>query len=461
MGLFSTLSVGVNALQSQDNKINVISDNITNANTAGYKRVNAEFITLVNQYSAPSTYSAAGVKGTTRQSLRAQGEISPADNVTNLAIGGPGFFAVTNPNMVDSSGATLFYTRAGAFEQDKNGDFVNTAGFFLQGWQLDENGELPEGLDSTAVAGGAGIAALQNINIRELTSSPVPTSTVFMQANLNSSQAVFTPATDYDPTDSARNMASGAVQSHYNRPFTVVDGAGNERELVLAFLKTDINTWSVEIYSDPADNVTTQDGIIASGTVVFNGDGSLNSISPSLQGPITADWDNTGGPVDITFDLGTAGPIFGTPGAVIVGRTDGLSQLNDDYVTRQITQNGSLAGNLASIDIDREGYVIGTYDNDTSKRLFKIPLANFNDPNALQPLTGNIFIPTTQSGQVFFLQANEDGVGNIQSSSLESSNVDIATELTNIIVAQQAYQANTRLINTTDAILQDLTDMLR
>ena len=277
------------------------------------------------------------------------------------------------------------------------------------------------------------------------------------ESNAAFSTTATTPTVNYDPASATKSMSSGSIPPDFNQDVDVVDQDGTKRTVTLAFLKTAVNNWAVEVYAKPANTVTTVNGLIASGTVAFNGDGSLASISTGLSS-ITATW-AVGDPSTIAVEWGTAGVPYGTPGATVFGRTDGLSQTNDAYQF-QASQNGVVVGKLSTVSVDSNGYVFAKYDNDIIQKLYKLPLAVFENPDALANTSGNVFEDTSAAGSALYAQAGKSGAGVLAVSSLESSNVDLSSQLTDMVIAQRAYQSNTKTITTTDEMLQTLTQML-
>lgn len=267
----------------------------------------------------------------------------------------------------------------------------------------------------------------------------------------------------YDPSDSAKNIAGGTITAQFSRPIRVYDSLGTGHDLSMSFIKTDTNTWAVEVYAANADEVTSSlpSGQVVTGEVTFNGDGSLQSVSSALANPVDITWTNGSVASTITFNWGTAGSPFGTVGASSIGKTDGLSQFDSAYRVNFVDQNGAPVGDLTSVSITEEGFVVASYSNGQTQNLFKIPLADFANPNQLQTASGNVFLQSAESGEVNLRQSGSSGVGKIASSSLEQSNVELADQLTDMIVAQRAYQANTKVISTTDQLLSQLNDILR
>lgn len=453
MSLFGALGVGVNALQAHSSQISSISQNISNASTVGYRENGRIFHDLIHTDQG-SLYSASGARASNRSEMNRQGTVIETSVPTDIAIAGNGFFIV-KPN--SGAAAEPFYTRAGHFSTDKNGDLVNMAGYFLQGWQLDANGNLATNLSPSYVGEDTGAAALSNISIQQINGTNVPTTTIELQINLTSSQPSYTGT--YDALVEANNMASGNVQPHYTRNVNVIDTAGTTRRLDIAFLKTSINQWAVEVYGQPASAIGANPQV-ASGTVTFNGDGSLAGISSGLAQAIPVAWQTPAAANSITLDWGTAGVMFGTPGATVIGRTDGLTQFDGQYRATRVVHNGSAAGTLENIEIDEKGFVTAYYNNDTTRRLYKIPLANFLDPNQLDTQSGDVFFKRAETSAAIYGQPGTELFGKIRSSALEQSNVDMAEQMADLIVAQRAYQSNTKVITASDEMLRRLSALL-
>jgi flagellar hook protein FlgE len=229
----------------------------------------------------------------------------------------------------------------------------------------------------------------------------------------------------------------------------------------MSFIKTGQNTWAMEVHAIPETDVSTSlvDGQLATGTISFNGDGTLRSVSSALSSPINVSWTNGAAASQIALDLGTAGQPVGTVGATTIGLSDGLSQFDAAYNVNFATQNGAPVGQLVSVGIDKDGIVSASYSNGQTQKLFQLPLASFANANGLDALSGNIFAQTRSSGEVNLRVAGTNGTGTIVAAALEQSNVDLAEQLTDIIVAQRSYQANTKVIKTADELLQQLNQI--
>ena len=262
----------------------------------------------------------------------------------------------------------------------------------------------------------------------------------------------------YDPTDVTKNMASGSVTPDFSRSVRIFDALGSGHDLSLAFLKIGVNTWAAEVFALPASEVTASspnvNSQIGTGTITFNGDATLNSVSSGLTGPLSASWTNGATSSAITFDWGTSGPL-GT------GLADGLSQFDSSYDVAFVNQNGSQVGELNGVTIDDEGFVTASFNNGQTTRLYKIPLATFGDVSGLSGRTGNVYAQSEASGQFNLREAGRGGAGIIAPSALEASNVDLAEEFTTMIITQRAFSAASQVITTVDDMLEELSRIRR
>jgi flagellar hook protein FlgE len=449
MSLFGSLFSAVSGLNAQSQAMAMIADNVSNVNTVSYKGAAASFSTLVTSSTSTGAYSSGGVRAGTHYRIEQQGLIQASSSPTDVAIDGNGFFVVND--QADGNGEQL-YTRAGAFDADFLGNLVNPAGYYLQGWALDSNGEVTN------------VNQVDTVNVRVINGLAAATTNVRVGANLDARQEGF--AGTYTAGDMALYEATdgvSGVQPHLQRSIPVYDNMGGAHNIELTFLKDPAaNTWHVEFYADPAEIETADhpDGLLASGTVVFNGDGTLGStsITPNYPaataatgGPIGINWLDTGGQGDssVTLDLGTADV------------ADGLSQFAGDFSVAFVQQNGAEVGALSGVNIDDDGFVIATFTNGATQPIYKLPLATFANPLALNPRTGNVYNQTTESGEFNLRNAGESGSGTIVPSSLEAANVDLADEFTKMIVTQRAYAANARVVTTSDDMLDELMRIKR
>lgn len=409
----AAMSIAVSALNAQSANLSVISTNLANASTVGYKELGTNFKTLVTDTYSSSSLDTGGVVASSLQNVDIQGLINSSDTSTNMAVDGNGFFVVTN----DTDANEHYYTRVGSFAPDKNGDLVNADGYYLQGWPVDSNGNL--------VDNSASVSGLETVNLNSIAGTAKATTSIDMVANL---------------------PADAAVGDSYTTSSEIYDSLGVSHTLDYTWNKTASNTWTLSVATDDASatsSVTTSSPI----TVTFDSDGSLASVSStslSLTG-----WSSGAADSSITLDLGT------------VGRTDGLSQFSSEDSTPQVsvssvTQDGLQFGNLASVSIQSDGQVIATFDNGMSRPVYQIPLATFNNPDGLQLVSGNAYLATVDSGDYTLNTPGNGSSGTIDGSSLEASTVTTSNELSDMIVAQQAYSAAAKVISTTQTMFEAL-----
>ncbi|MBN66302.1 MAG: hypothetical protein CMM94_01890 [Rickettsiales bacterium] len=282
-----------------------------------------------------------------------------------------------------------------------------------------------------------------------------------LNSNIYTAQSTGTLGPRYDSSGVVGdNIASGDLVPQYSRPIQVFDAQGTRHDLSLGFIKIDTNEWAVEVYAADDTEVSSllPNGQVAVGNIRFNGDGSLRSISSQLSDPIEINWTNGAAPSEITIDWGTAGSPLGTEGALVFGDTTGLSQFDADYEA-DVDQNGAGVGELVNVTITEEGIVQASFDNGETQALYQLPVVMFSNPNGLRSLSGNVYAETNQSGDFNLREVGENGAGDIVSGSLEQSNVDLGEQLTDLIVAQRSYQANTRVVSTSDELLEQLTQI--
>jgi flagellar hook protein FlgE len=410
-----------------------VADNITNINTIGYKGVTTEFRTLVTDGRMKSSYSAGGVAAAPQALISKQGLLQASSNQTDLAIDGAGFFVVRTG---DSPDAEVAFTRAGAFKPDLQGYLRNTSGYYLQGWRLDAAGNFTD---------TGNLNALEPVRLSELTGSAAPTSRLQMRANLQSDAPVFSG------TYAAGDMAGGTVEPQFQRSFDIYDAQGGAHRVSIGFLKTGANQWQAEIFAVPATDASAPGGLLASGTVAFNPDGSLDlaGSSPALMGTLTPAWTNGAGAQPIDLQLGSDGGL------------DGLTQFGGQSALISSSVDGGLLGNIASIEVDEKGVVSAIFDDGTARKVYQLPVATFQNPDGLTRLTGNSFAVSSASGSVAINPPGALGAGMISSATLEASNVDLAQEFTNMIRFQRAYSASSKIITTVDDMLQELSNLKR
>ena len=452
MSIFGAMRSGVTGLFSQSQALGMIADNIANVNTVGFKAVRPRLSTLVTAQSSADLHSPGGVQSRVEREVDQQGLLTSSAVSTDIAISGSGFFTVNDKT--DGTGNT-FFTRAGEFRPDKEGNLVNSGGHTLMGWPIDNNGTVQQ----TNV-----LSAFTVLNTANLTSAPVATTTIDIGANL--------PAA----------ATSGDANSLTAQVF---DRQGGQHSLGLTFTRTATNnTWDVTgtisngNFVDPdANNDGTNDpltttgvfptGTIRIGTLSFNQDGTLNTItSTSATATDVGVVNATTSKFETTFDFDatrtttadrvTVALDFGT-----LGQADGFTQFQGNFTPNFIEQNGKQFGSLNSVNIDENGITTALFDNGETRDIFQVPVITFNNPNGLQERTGNVYVETTNSGPAVALEPGRGGAGEIAPAALEQSTVDLADEFTRMIVTQRAFSASTRIITTADEMLEELTRIIR
>ncbi len=466
MSLYGALFSGVSGLNANAQAIGAISDNISNVNTIGYKANDTQFSTLVTEASSSTTYSPGGVQAKVRQLVSRTGLLQSSTSSSDLAVDGQGFFVVrTNP---ETNVGDVRFTRAGSFTQDSNGYFKNTAGLYLQGWRLDSDGKfLNDGSTDSLVP----------VSTSTLTGTAEATTKVRIRANLQASQILNNDLGIYDASDASKNMAGGQLTPDFVQSVQVFDAQGGSHNINLGFMRADPtvpgneNTWNVEIYSaNPTELDAAQQqalagpppilaGQLASGTIKFNADGSLNlagttllaSGTPTLglASAITPTWASAAGSGPISFDLGSD------------GKLDGLTQYEARNQVISYDRDGAVFGNVIGVNFSKDGTVTAQFSNGVSKKVYKLPIATFQNPDGLVRQQGNAYSPSDDSGSFALNEPGLGGGGRVVASTLESSTVDLASEFTKLITTQRAYSASARIITTADQMLQELMQVAR
>lgn len=446
MSLYAALFSGVSGLGAYSSALGIISDNITNVNTTGYKNSAAEFSTLVTESNSSASFSPGGVKAVPRTLVSRQGLLQSTNAATDLGIDGAGFFVVKDQPAAGNTGE-VFFTRAGSFRPDADGFLKNAADHYLMGWPLQSDGTF---------FNDGNIDSLVPINTTGLTGTAEATSFVRLRANLQSSQPVSTLEATYDPTASGTNMASGTVPADFFRDVRVFDAQGGTHTVTFSFLKSSTpNEWHVEVHADPASDIVTGpgfvDGQIATGTIAFNEDGSLDegSTSASLLGALNVDWVNGSAASSLSLDLGSDGGV------------DGITQFDSQSTLISSSVDGAVFGNVIGVSVGKDGIVTALFDNGLTRSVYKLPVATFQNPDGLTRLQGNAYGVSDQSGTFSLVEAGTGGGGSISPSSLEASTVDLATEFTLLITTQRAFSASTRIITTADEMLTELNNIKR
>lgn len=433
MSLYSALYAGVSGLSAQSTAMASVADNITNINTVGYKNADTQFRTLVSDGRGGQSYAAGGVTAVTRSLVSKDGVLQASSSATDVGIAGAGFFVTRAGTGAD---ADISYTRAGSFTPDSQGYLKNSGGYYLQGWPLDAQGNYVNNGD---------LGALVPVRVTQLTGTAAATSKLQMRANLDAT------ATPFAGAYVAGDMAAGTTPAQFSRPVDITDAQGGKHTVTLAFLKTGPNAWKGEIYATPATDVTAAGGVLASGDILFNPDGSLNRAgsSPAMFAALTPNWTTGAGTGPIELSLGTDSGL------------DGLTQFGGASAVISSSVDGGLLGSVASTRISDGGLVSAVFEDGTSRPVFQLPLASFQNPDGLTRLPGNAYGLSDLSGSVAINAPGLLGAGSISANTLEASTVDLAQEFTNMIRFQRAYSASSKIITTVDEMLQEIGNLKR
>ncbi|CAI8691727.1 flagellar hook protein FlgE [Burkholderia cepacia] len=408
---------GLSGLAGASNALDVIGNNIANANTVGFKSSTAQFADMYANSVATSVNTQIGI-GTTLASVQqqfGQGTINTTNSSLDVAINGNGFFQMSN------NGVTT-YSRDGTFQRDKNGFIVDSQGRNLMGY---------------AAGSGGVINTAQTVPLQAPTSNIAPTATTKItgQFNLNSQDTV--PAkTPFNATDTTTYNYSTSIQ--------VYDSLGGSQAVNMYFVKSAAGTW--EAYAGVQGGATTD-----LGTVTFNSSGAIQSTTlPAAGGPTASlgqfqftvpNTDGSVTPQSLTLDL---------TGTTQYGGKDGVNNL---------AQDGYASGTLTTYSIGADGKLTGNYSNGQTAVLGLIALANFNNPNGLVNLGGNQYAESSASGVPQISAPGSTNHGTLQGSALENSNVDLTSQLVNLITAQRNYQANAQTIKTQQTVDQTLINL--
>jgi len=305
----------------------------------------------------------------------------------------------------------------------------------------------------TAPGLGNGMGAIFNAQANKspvvVTAGQQYRSLMTLQANLQSSTAI-----NSTYVQGSGAMTSGAVTPDFTRTINVYDSQGGTQPLQVSYLKTGANTWSYEVsYQGAAGNITGNNPI-AQGSMSFNSDGTLanadnSSATPTGSVAITIPWSASSGLAAQTVSLN-----MGT-----VGQSDGVTQYDSASTLTSSNVDGALFGSVSGVSIDSNGYVTANFTNGLSQKIYKLPIATFANEDGLAAVSGNAYAQSATSGGAIVGEADTGAAGTVQSGSLESSTVDLATEFTNLITTQRAYEASTRIITTASDMLDQLLQM--
>ncbi|MBQ5998533.1 MAG: flagellar hook protein FlgE [Treponema sp.] len=463
--MMRSLYSGVSGLQNHQTRMDVIGNNISNVNTTGFKRGRVNFQDMISQQvagAAKPTEELGGVNPkdvglgmtiSTIEQVFTQGNLQSTGVGTDVAIQGNGFFVVKN-------GEESFYTRNGVFGLDRDGTLVNPAnGMRVQGWMAQElNGEQ---IVQTA-------ATPTDLVIPVGSKDPAKaTENVLFACNLDKN----TP--EIQEGAGANDVAKGTWETSQK----IYDSFGNAHQLTVSFRKVPgvANSWqaTVNVDADNADftqtrvGLGTTDGVQNTFIVNFDNYGQLSSVTDSA-GNITnpdgeiilttsftvpeANADENGNPYRQTFNinLGTIGSMKNT-----------VTQSASRSTTKAYSQDGYTLGYLDNFKIDSSGTITGVYSNGTNRVIGQLALATFANDRGLEKAGDNTYVETNNSGQANIGESGVAGKGSLLAGALEMSNVDLSEQMTDMIVTQRGFQANSKTIQTADTLLETVLSLKR
>lgn len=421
MSLYGVLRTSVSGMNAQSNLLGTVADNIANSGTTGYKRALTEFSSLILQ-SGHGSYNSGAVVTHVRRTIGEQGSLAYTTSATDLAIQGQGFFVVKDP------AGMPYLTRAGSFTVNgASGDLVNAAGFTLMGYDISNGG--PNNVLN-------GFANLVPVNFSAMTMKATPTTSGNFTVNLPSNATIVTGDTPADNLATSTYSAKSSIVTY--------DNLGNQVTLDVYMTKTGTapDTWEYAVYdhddaasgggfpyADPPGALTTK-------TVAFDAQGKLTTTPPEM-----------------TFTVPN--------GQAVTLDLTGTTQLATEYTPINVAVNGNAPATIAGVTITNDGTVYANYSNGAKAAVFKIPLADVPSPDNLATSDGNVFQATPGSGDIQIGFPTEAGRGAMVSGALEQSNVDMASELTEMIVAQRDYTANSKVFQTGSELLEVLMNLKR
>jgi flagellar hook protein FlgE len=412
---------GLSGLNASSKSLEVIGNNIANANTVGAKASRAEFADVyANAIGGGSNVIGIGVTVAAVAQQFSQGNITTTDNPLDIAINGNGFFEVMR-------GGTVSYTRNGEFKVDRDGFIVNNQQQQLMGYPADATG--------TIIPGTAGPLQMPTGGI-----TPAVTTTIGMELNLDARAAVTLPGAGA-PIDFADPSTYNNATSQ-----TVYDVRGEGVALTYYFQKASADTWNVYIAANGTPIATAGGNPAASTTITFPPNGS----APTAPLGTVA--------INVPAVANAAGALS-QPIAGIALDVSAATQYGASFGVTDLAQDGYSPGQLIGVQFEDNGVVMARYSNGETRPAGQIELATFRNPQGLQPLGGNAWALSFASGDPLVGVPGDANFGVLQAGAVEESNVDLTAELVDMITAQRVYQANAQTIQTQDQILQTIVNL--
>lgn len=432
MSLYGMMRTGSSGMNAQASRLSTVADNIANSATTGYKAASTEFSSLLLP-SISGNYNSGAVETDIRYSISQQGSLTYTSSSTDLAINGSGFFVVQ-----DASGVP-FMTRAGSFTPNAEGELVNAGGYTLLGYPYTTD-------DPTPVVNG--FDGLSPVTIG--TNSLVATATTEAEftANLDSGEDIV--STDFPSANSSTSTYT------HKTSLKAYDTLGNEILFDIYFTKTADNTWEVAMYNAADRDPTTGSFPYNTGAPLLTEEMIFDPSTGDLD--LASMTDNSDGTADGVYSL-TAGFVTNMPDMTI--DFSQMSQLSYDFSVQDAAVNGNAPSEVDSVQISNEGIVYAQYENGDLIPIYRLAMANVQSPDELQVISGNVYAQSVDSGVVVLGFAGNSGFGDIVSGALESSNVDIAEELTTMIESQRTYTANSKVFQTGSDLMDVLVNLKR
>lgn len=443
MTISSSLNAGVAGLRTNAQRLASISDNISNASTFGYKRVQTDFESMVLS-SGGGSYAAGGVRANTQRLIGENGTLLGTNNPTDLAVRGGGMLPVAQAAQVATAGADapMYLATTGSFRTDAEGYLVSQSGLVLMGWPAAADGSIPAYPRDSA----DGLEPIR-VNTGQLAGNPT----------LNMGLGINLPATETE-FGSPGNIEQLSVE--------YFDNLGTSQSISITFEPTlpaaagdpATNEWTM-IMTDSAQGGAEIGSYTLTFTDARTAGGTLATVTPiattTPPGPSPAYDPATG---QITVNV-AAGPIAVDIGEI--GGTEGLSQLSYNFAPVAVTKDGSAIGNFIGLDVDANGFVRANFDTGEIRVVYQVPLINVPNPNGLQAFDSQTYLPSRESGAFFLWDSGDGPTGDIVSFAREESKTDVAGELTDMIKTQRAYSSNAKVIQTVDEMLQETTNIKR
>jgi flagellar hook protein FlgE len=398
----------------------------------GYKNTKTDFQSLVTKQASPTFHSAGGVQARPLQLNDVQGLLQATTSQTDIGVSGAGYFVV-NESSRPSVNSEFLFTRAGSFHQDNEGFLRNAAGFYLQGWPTDPQGNVMLPTGSNPGPTNENIIStdfLQTVNLSRVDGTASPTSRISIGANL---------------------PANSNVGDTHKMDVQVFDSLGTPHGITFKYVKTGANEWGLEVEPPAGVAVSFYDGQgieTTAPSITFEANGlpkTFNFATMSVSGFANG----AASLSNVALDFGT------------IDEANGLTQFGDDFTPTSVQQDGARYGLFSGVTIGSDGLVTALFDNGETRPIYKIPLATFVNPNGLESRSGNVWSATGASGNPLLGVADQGPAGEITQSALEASTVDIAKEFTDMIVVQRAYSAATKIISTADEMLEELGRLKR